>query len=250
LTGIKKVTKSTLHVPREVTNIANKAFANNALKDVTTVDFPDDSKCVTIGESAFYDCSTIKVINFPKTLANIGTSSLYFCKALEKIDFSSCTALTNIPGSMAQGCDGLTTVRLPPQCVSIGEKAFQDALILTGDLIIPKYVKSIGSEAFLNAGSNPTSARTSINLIFEEGSNLSSAAYASFSSMSCVGTIDFPSSLKTYGNNFFAFNHADVIKINSRSGNLFGMNCFDGVHAKELYLNVDAYFPYPSSFLS
>jgi hypothetical protein len=28
------------------------------------------------------------------------------------------------------------------------------------------------------------------------------------------------------------------------------MNCFDGVHAKELYLNVDAYFPYPSSFLS
>jgi hypothetical protein len=251
LSGVTSVNnKKILHIPREITKIGDSAFKSNVINGVTTVDFPNESKCITIGNYAFDHCGTIKIINFPSTIVNIGIEAFAYCTALEKLDFSSCSSLTNIPNSMALSCTNLAELKLPPHCVSIADSAFNETLALNGDLVIPKSVRIIGTQAFLNAGYDYSgSNQNSLNLIFEDESNLVSTNYASFSGMPIVGTVEFPPSLKNYGNNFFAFSGAHAVKINSRSQNNFGTNCFDGTKFKELYLNVNDYFSYPKDFL-
>jgi hypothetical protein len=238
--------KNILHIPREITVIGPNAFKE--LSDITTVHFGDDSKCVKIDDSAFESSDSIVTINFPTSLINLGKQCFFSCDSLTAIDLSSNTQITTIPDSFCSMCEKITTLKLPPNCNAIHDSAFKDTLSLDGELQIPKTVATIGSEAFLNAGYT-YGATKNISLTFEIGSVLNSIGYAAFSSMYSTGTIDLPTSLKTYNNNCFNTNKASRININYSGKPNFGDTVFEGASLTTLYLNVGEYFTYPNNFL-
>lgn len=63
----------TYTVPASVVEVADCAFQNNAY--LTSVDFADDSACVSVGASSFESIATLKTITLPATLTNIGVSA-------------------------------------------------------------------------------------------------------------------------------------------------------------------------------
>ena len=122
----------------------------------------------SIGEEAFYGCSSLTSIEIPNSVTNIGSSAFYNCTSLEKIVipnsvtstgysvFSNCSSLTSIeiPNSVTSieqsvfsGCISLTSIRIPDSVTSIGSYAFDGCSSLTS-IEIPESVTRIGSSAF------------------------------------------------------------------------------------------------------
>ena len=60
-----------LIIPAEVQIIEKEVFADS--KYIETVKFAPDSKLVTLGDNAFNGCSSLKSIELPEGLQNMGT---------------------------------------------------------------------------------------------------------------------------------------------------------------------------------
>ena len=99
----------------------------------------------SIGEQAFYRCSSLTEITLPTTLTSIGDSAFYNCSKLTSITIPE--GVTTIRNSTFDGCSSLTSVSLPSTLVSIGEYAFHNCTSLTS-ITIPEGVTAIGERAF------------------------------------------------------------------------------------------------------
>ena len=137
-----------------------------------------DGKSVTsIGEYAFYNCTSLTEITIPDSVTSIGEYAFYKCTSLTAITipdgvtsirkgtFSGCTSLTEItiPDSVTDiegrqydgfsyygafsGCTSLMEITIPDSVTSIGECVFYGCTGLT-EIIIPDSVTSIGWGAF------------------------------------------------------------------------------------------------------
>ena len=122
----------------------------------------------SIGDEAFYGCSSLTDVVIPDSVTSIGDRAFQGCTGLTNVTipdsvtrigdwaFLGCTGLTNvtIPNSVTRigegafaGCTGLTNVTIPNSVTSIGDEAFYGCSSLT-DVVIPNSVTSIGEEAF------------------------------------------------------------------------------------------------------
>ena len=122
----------------------------------------------SIGESAFYDCTSLTSVTIPGSVTRIGVGAFTSCTSLTSVTipdsvtsigewaFESCTSLTSvtIPDSVTlidnyafESCTSLTSVTIPDSVTSIGEGAFKDCTSLTS-VTIPGSVTSIGAVAF------------------------------------------------------------------------------------------------------
>jgi hypothetical protein len=230
-----------------VTIIDKDAFKE--LSNVKTVEFGTNSKCIKINSNAFYESKDLKTINFPTSLIDLGASCFSFCYELTTIDLSSCDEVVNIPKDFCSLCQKLSSLKLPPNCSSIGENAFEDCKSLDGELIIPNKVKFIERQAFLNAGYT-YGAQKSINLTFQSESQLERLDYAALGSMCCADNIELPSSLKTYGNNCLNGIQTKNMTLNIVQNNTsFGVSVFEGSRFNKLFLKSNHFFKYPEHFL-
>ena len=84
----------------------------------------------TIGDNAFYGCSSLTSITIPNSVTSIGRQAFYLCSSL-------------------------TNVTIPNSVTSIGELAFVDCSNLTS-ITIPSSVTSIGDNVFYNLASGST----------------------------------------------------------------------------------------------
>ena len=75
-----------------------------------------------ISEKAFYGCTEIKGINFPKSIKTICERSFYGCIGLTKIEIPE--GITTIEKRVFYGCYNLKSIVLPDSITEIGEKAF------------------------------------------------------------------------------------------------------------------------------
>ena len=100
------------------------------------------TKAVTIPEYSFQDMTTIKRINLPSTLADIGYYAFSGCSALSTIALPD--QLSTIGGYAFNGCYALESLALPNTLSSIGQCAFRDCAALTS-LVIPDSVEVMGS---------------------------------------------------------------------------------------------------------
>ena len=122
----------------------------------------------SIGERAFYDCSSLASITLPEGITSIGNSTFRNCSNLTSITLPK--GVTSIGSSTFQNCNNLTSITLPEGVTSIGSSAFFDCSSLTSitlpegmtyvdwstfrgcsnlfSITIPQSVTSIGNYAF------------------------------------------------------------------------------------------------------
>ncbi len=99
----------------------------------------------TIGDSAFYKCSSLKSVTIPDTVTSIGNDAFYWCSSLTSIAIPD--SVTSIENSAFLSCYSLTSVTIPHSVTSIGDSAFIGCDSLTS-IIISDSVTSIGDSAF------------------------------------------------------------------------------------------------------
>jgi hypothetical protein len=100
---------------------------------------------VTIGESAFYNCSSLTAVTIPDGVTSIEFNTFYGCSSLASITIPN--SVTSIGGWAFDNCRSLTEITIPNSVTSIGRAAFQGCRSLT-DITIPNSVTSIEDFAF------------------------------------------------------------------------------------------------------
>jgi len=104
----------TTYTNDRVTTIGNYAFYS--CSSLTSVSFP---QCTTIGDYAFRYCSSLTTVNFP-AVTTIGASAFVGCLKLAGVSFPAVTAI-NL--AAFQNCSNLTTVSFP-KITNISSYAF------------------------------------------------------------------------------------------------------------------------------
>lgn len=106
-----------------------------------TISVMDDSTITTIGEYAFYGCSSLTTADFPN-VTDIGTYAFYSCRKLITASFPNTTSI----GAYAfSNCSSLVTVNIP-NATSIGLYAFRNCQrLITASF---PSATSIGNNAF------------------------------------------------------------------------------------------------------
>jgi len=103
------------------------------------------SSVTTIGERAFYGCSSLTSITIPSSVTTIGEHAFNGCSSLTSITIPS--SVTSIGNYAFVYCSGLTSITIPSSVTTIGECAFYDCSSLTS-ITIPSSVTTIGRNAF------------------------------------------------------------------------------------------------------
>ena len=149
LTGISYV-----NIPASVTSIANDAFEFCSALEAYSVD-PANRYYASDGNGILYNkdkteliaCPVTKsgYLEIPASVLSIGNSAFFDCTELRSVTIPE--SVTYIDSSAFSCCEGLTEVTIPASVISIGESAFKCCTGLTS-LTISEGVTAIGDEAF------------------------------------------------------------------------------------------------------
>ncbi len=104
----------------------------------------------SIGEKAFYYCSSLTSIEIPNSVTSIGGKAFSGCSSLTNIEIPN--SVTSIESSAFYWCSKLTSIKIPNSVTSIGKEAFSMCSSLT-NIEIPNSVTSIESSAFYGCSS-------------------------------------------------------------------------------------------------
>ena len=170
-------------LPDGLESIGDKAFYS--CSSLTAIDIP--SSVTSIGEEAFRSCTSLKDVTLPDGLESIGSYAFRDCTSLTAIEIPS--SITSIGTSAFNGCTRLAAVTLPEGLQSIGVAAFRNCSALTS-IDIPASVTSIGKSTF--DGCTSLAAAT-----LPEG--LQSIGEYAFQNCSALTSIKIPGTVKTVG---------------------------------------------------
>ena len=139
-----------------------------------------DGKSVTsIGEYAFYKCTSLTEITIPDSVTSIGYGTFSGCTSLTEITIPD--SVTSIGEYAFRGCTSLTEITIPDSVTSIGQYAFCVCTSLT-EITIPDSVTSIGEGVFFGCTSLteitiPDSVTSIEGYAFSDCTNLKSITF-------------------------------------------------------------------------
>ena len=141
----------------------------------------------SIGEWAFYECSSLTSVTIPNSVTSIGEWAFFYCSSLTSVTIPE--SVTSIGNSAFEGCSSLTSITIPESVTSIGESAFGLCESLTS-ITIPNSVTSIEMWTFLAC-----SSLTSVTI----GNSVEDIGYQAFASCSSLTSITIPNSVTSIG---------------------------------------------------
>ena len=104
----------------------------------------------SIGDSAFYLCTSLTSITIPDSVTSIGNGAFFNCTSLTSITIGN--GVTSIGGYAFWKCTSLTSITIPNSVTSIGDEAFLRCTSLTS-ITIGNGVTSIEDYTFDNCTS-------------------------------------------------------------------------------------------------
>ena len=192
----KQITKIVL--PNGLTHIGNNAFLQAAVTEVTI-----PNTVVSIGTNAFWKCNTIET-TLPASVRELGATAFYGTFVVN-VDANSPYLCSEGGGKVlysknkttlyqvSQDCAGDFTI--PSTVTTINDFAMNGCAKVTGELVIPDSVQTIGRSAFEGTGF------TSLNL----GNSVKEIGVSAFYKCATMtGDLVIPASVTTIGENAFA----------------------------------------------
>ena len=130
-----------LVIPNSVTSIGDYAFYD--CSSLTSVTIPNS--VTSIGQYTFSGCSGLTSVTIGNSVTSIGNYAFEYCKGLTSVTIPN--SVTSIGSSAFRYCSGLTSVTIGTSVTSIWSSAFRGCSGLTS-VTIPNSVTSIGEDAF------------------------------------------------------------------------------------------------------
>ena len=122
----KQTGSSSVAVTYKVTPTWDSDYTPPYSGDITipsTVNYNNKSYAVTsIGDSAFYYCSSLTSIAIPEGVTSIGEGAFYYCSDLTSITIPK--GITSIGYGTFRHCSSLTSITIPEGVTSIGDGVF------------------------------------------------------------------------------------------------------------------------------
>ena len=242
-------------IPSTLGGYPTVAIGNNAFNSVkghliTSVTIP--SSVTSIGDSAFYSCTSLTSVTIPNNLTSIGDSAFYSCTSIDPVSIPN--GVTTIGYAAFDYCTSLTSMIIPDSVTSIGDSAFESCTSLTS-VMIGSGVTSIGSSMFGSCSSlasvtigssvisigdwafsdcnSLTSVVIPVNVTYIGewafgsctsltsvmiGSGVTSIGANAFSYCTSLASVAIPSSVTLIGNGLF-FNCTSLTAIDVNAGN-------------------------------
>ena len=167
-----------------------------SLAKLIAVTFP--SSLETIGEAAFYRCSSLKETVFPNNLKSIEGDAFGYCAGLTGVTFPS--SLETIGSGAFTGCTSLTEVTFPSKLQTIESSAFTGCTSLTAFAVESESPYFTGKAGVLYDKKMETlllypEGKTDISFTIPDG--VMTIGEGAFSIQPSLESVTFPSSLKT-----------------------------------------------------
>ena len=195
--SIPKNYSGTITIPEEVngynvTSIGNYAFY--FCSSLTSVSIPEG--VTIIGNNAFGGCSSLTSVSIPKGVTTIGSSTFNYCSSLSSVSIPE--GVTTIGNNAFGGCSSLTSISIPEGVTTIDSYAFYNCNSLTS-VSIPDGVTTIGNDAFSGC------------------SNLKKVIAANIQSWLNIDFNDYYSNPLSYAGHLY-INDQEVISVNVPAG--------------------------------
>lgn len=191
----------------EITNATSTAspfWKCYGLKTITFGDETHASKLKTVGNYAFYYCTSLESFTFPSSVTTTGTYVFSYCSSLSSVTLSTNASYKSIGNNMFYYCTSLETLAIPANVTTIGTAVFAYSGLT--EITIPKTVVTITAATTTSTGlfSNCKSLK---NVVFEEGGKAFNLAYM-FYNTTALETVTLPSTLTGVGK--YAFQNSGI----------------------------------------
>ena len=159
---------------------------------VTNVNDTISYQVTSIGEYAFYDCTSLTSLTIGNSVTSMGSCAFAKCTGLKSVEIPN--SVTSIGDAAFDGCKGLTSLTIPNSVTSIGGSAFAGCTGLKS-LTIGNLVESIGYAAFSGC-----TGLTSVEI----PNSVTSIGECAFYQCTGLASVEIPNSVKSIGDNAFS----------------------------------------------